>query len=278
MYGDSPQRSGFRIPPTLIIALVMAGFSVCKYYASSVPNEITGETQHISLSPDQEVAMGLQSAPGMIQEMGGEINGTQADALVKKVGQKLVEGTDAAKTIYNGHFQFHLLGDDQTINAFALPGGQVFITSALLGRLTEDGQTLNEDMLAGVLGHEIGHVVARHSAEKIAQSELTQGLAGAATMATYDPNNPNSGYIAQTVANMIGLKYGRDQELQSDDLGVRFMMQAGYDPEHMIQVMEVLKQAGGSNRTPEFQSTHPDPENRQEKIKAAIDKYKKAGL
>ena len=105
--------------------------------------------------------------------------------------------------------------------------------------------------------------------------ELAQGITGAVTMATYDPSNPNTAYIAQSVANMIQLKYGRAQELQSDNLGVRFMLEAGYDPENLIQVMEVLKQAAGPNRTPEFQSTHPDPENRQEAIRAAIEQWRK---
>ena len=78
------------------------------------------------------------------------------------------------------------------------------------------------------------------------------------------------------IGNMINMKFGRDQELESDDWGVRIMMEANYEPEHMIEVMEILKQAsGGSNRRPEFQSTHPDPENRKEKIKASIKKYRK---
>ena len=141
-------------------------------------------------------------------------------------------------------------------------------------RLTSDGKTLNEDMLAGVLGHEVGHVVARHSAEKMAQMELAQGLTGAVTMATYDPSNPNTAYIAQSVANMIQLKYGRGQELQSDNLGVRFMLESGYEPKNLIGVMEILKQAAGSNRTPEFQSTHPDPENREAAIEEAIQEWK----
>ena len=96
-------------------------------------------------------------------------------------------------------------------------------------------------------------------------------------MATYDPSNPNGGYLAQMVANMLTMKYGRDQELQSDDLGVRFMIQAGYDPEQLVEVMEILKQASGPNRVPEFQSTHPDPDNRKEKILEAIQKYRKGG-
>jgi beta-barrel assembly-enhancing protease len=278
MYGSNNQGGGgFRIPPTLIIALVMAAFTVVKYYMNSQVNDITGETQRISMSPEQEIAMGLQSAPQMIQEMGGEVQGTPMDAKVREVGMRVMSQSDAAKTVYRDKFAFHLLNDPQTINAFAMPGGQVFITVALLNRLTDDGKSLNEDMLAGVLGHEIGHVVARHSAEKMAQMELAQGLTGAVSMATYNPSNPNSGYIAQSVANMIGLKYGREQELQSDELGVRFMVEAGYDPERLIDVMEILKQSSGGQRVPEFQSSHPDPENRKEHIREVIDKYKGGG-
>lgn len=271
MFGQN-QGNGFRIPPTFIVAVVMAGFALCKYYAQNSVNEITGETQHISMTPEQEIAMGLQSAPEMAQEMGGLSNKQQAAALVKQVGQKVVKASAASRTPYQ--YDFHLLADPKTINAFALPGGQIFITEGLLFRLTQDGKSLNEDMLAGVLGHEIGHVVARHSAEKLAQMELAQGITGAVTMATYDPSNPNTAYIAQSVANMLQLKYGRDQELQSDNLGVRFMLEAGYDPENLIGVMEILKQSAGPNRTPEFQSTHPDPENRQAAIQAAIQEWK----
>jgi beta-barrel assembly-enhancing protease len=260
---------GFRIPPTLIVALVMAGFTLFKYYANSTVNPLTGEKQHIAMTTEQEIAMGLQSAPQMIAEMGGEVKGTQADALVRQIGNELVSNTEAAKTPYAEQFNFHLLNDPNTVNAFALPGGQIFITTGLLSRLE------NKDQLAGVLGHEIGHVVARHSAEKMAQMELAQGLTGAVTMATYDPSNPNSGYIAQSVANMLQLKYGRSQELQSDELGVLLMLQAGYDPEQLIGVMEILKQASGGQKVPEFQSSHPDPENRKEHIRAAIEKYKK---
>lgn len=252
----------------LLIAVVLAGFALSRYYCNSSYNEITGEKQHISISPDQEVAMGLQSAPQMIAEMGGEITNHEAAQLVRTVGERIVNTSDAAKTVYNNHFEFHLLNDPNTINAFALPGGQIFITSGLLSRLK------SEDQLAGVLGHEVGHVVARHSAEKLAQMELAQGLTGAVTMATYDPSNPNSGYIAQMVSNMLQMKYGREQELESDDLGVRFMVQSGYNPEQLVEVMEILKQAAGPNRVPEFQSTHPDPENRKEHIRAAIEKYR----
>ncbi len=271
MYQQTQSR-GFRLSPTIIIALIMAAFTLFKYYGNSSVNNVTGEKQHVTLSTEEEVAMGLQSAPDMAQEFGGYSRNQQLAAAVSEVGQRVVQHSAARNTPYK--YDFHLLADPQTINAFALPGGQVFITEGLLSRLTTDGRTLDMEMLAGVLGHEVGHVVARHSAEKLAQMELAQGLTGAATMATYDPSNPNSGYLAQMVANMVQLKYGRDQELQSDDLGVRFMLEAGMAPEKMISVMEVLKQAAGSNRTPEFQSTHPDPENRVQHIQAAIQKYR----
>jgi len=271
MFGQN-KSSGFRISPTILIAVVMAGFALCKYYGQSSLNEITGEKQYISMTTEQEIAMGLQSAPQMAEEMGGLSRNQQATAIVKQIGQKIVQTSAASRTPYQ--YNFHLLADPQTINAFALPGGQVFITEGLLVRLSNDGKTLSEDMLAGVLGHEVGHVVARHSAERLAQMELAQGITGAVTMATYDPSNPNSGYIAQSVANMIQLKCGRDQELQSDNLGVRFMIEAGYNPENLIAVMEILKQASGPNRTPEFQSSHPDPENRKEAIQAAIQEWR----
>ena len=266
------QSGGFRIPPTLIIALVMGAFTLCKYYGQSSVNDITGDTQHINMTTEQEIRMGLETAPQMAQEMGGLSRNQDATNLVKQVGQNVVQNSAAKNTPYQ--YEFHLLADPNTINAFALPGGQIFITEGLLMRLTTDGKSISNDMLAGVLGHEVGHVVARHSAEKMAQMELAQGLTGAVTMATYDPSNPNTGYIAQSVANMIQMKYGRGQELQSDNLGVRFMLEAKYDPENLIKVMEVLKQAAGPNRTPEFQSTHPDPENRKEAIQAAIQEWK----
>jgi len=266
------QSGGFRIPPTLIIALVMGAFTLCKYYGQSSVNDITGDTQHINMTTEQEIRMGIETAPQMAQEMGGLSRNQDATNLVKQVGQNVVQNSAAKNTPYQ--YEFHLLADPNTINAFALPGGQIFITEGLLMRLTTDGKSISNDMLAGVLGHEVGHVVARHSAEKMAQMELAQGLTGAVTMATYDPSNPNTGYIAQSVANMIQMKYGRGQELQSDNLGVRFMLEAKYDPENLIKVMEVLKQAAGPNRTPEFQSTHPDPENRKEAIQAAIQEWK----
>jgi len=250
----------------LLIALVVAAISVITYLSQSQINPVTGEKQHISLSADQEIALGLQAAPEMEQQFGGEDRDPNLERLVERVGSSIVAQSDAGKSPYVGHFDFHALADSQTINAFALPGGQIYITRALLSRMTTEGQ------LAGVLGHEIGHVVLRHSAERIAQQQLTQSLTGAAVLATYDPDNPNSrnsAAVAMMIGQLITLKYGRGDELESDKFGVRFMSQAGYDPRSMIDVMKILAESGGGGG-PEFFKTHPNPENRIEKIEAAI--------
>lgn len=254
-----------RLHPRLLIALAVALFSVVSYYGSSVFNPITNEKQRVSISPAQEVALGLQAAPQMARQHGGPSDDAQATQRVKAVGQRLVERTAAREAPYR--YEFHLLADPNTVNAFALPGGQMFITEALLGRLRTEGQ------LAGVLGHELGHVVARHGAEHIAKQRLTQGLTGAAVIASYDPNRPSTmrnAAVAALIGSLVNMKFGRDDELESDRLGVRFTSEAGYDPRALIGLMEVLAQAGGGRRQPEFFSTHPNPENRIERIQTAI--------
>lgn len=249
----------------VLLALAVAGIALFSYCSNAQINPVTGEKQHVAgVRPEQEIALGLQAAPSMVQEYGGVSRDQEAAGRVEWVGNQVVSNSDAQRGPYQ--YKFHLLADRKTINAFALPGGQVFITEALYRQLTSDGQ------LAGVLGHEIGHVVARHGAEHMAKAQLTQGLTGAAVLATYDPDRPgsaSSAAIAQMVGGLLNLKYGRDDELESDRLGVRFMTQAGYDPRSMIAVMEILKKSGGGSQ-PEFFSTHPNPENRIGKIQQAI--------
>lgn len=263
MNDDGSRRPG--CPVRLIIAGLIALVSVISYYRVSSVNPVTGEKQHISITPDQEIALGLQAAPQMEQQYGGEETDPKLAGLVQDVGTDVVTHSDAAKAPYK--YQFHLLADNQTINAFALPGGQVFITDGLLRRLKTRGE------LAGVLGHEVGHVVARHSAAHMAKAQLTQGLTGAAVIASYDPHNSNSyrnAAFAMLIAQMIDLKFSRNDESQADHLGTIFMSQAGYDPRAMVGVMEVLKQAAAGGHTPEFFSTHPDPINREQAIKEEI--------
>jgi predicted Zn-dependent protease len=255
----------------LIIMAVMGAVALFSYYSKMEVNPITGKRQAVSLSPEQEIAMGLQSAPQMAAEFGGEYADPKAQGIVKTIGSKLVNSTQAKNSPYQ--FQFHLLADPETINAFALPGGQIFITVGLLKRLT------NEDQVAGVLSHEIGHVIGRHSAQQMAKSDLTNGLLGAVVSATSDGyGNSSAGAIASYVGNMVNMKYGREDELESDKFGVKYMQETGYDPSAMIEVMQILKQAAGDKDRPsEFQSTHPDPDHRIIEIKKLIQLYKTTG-
>ncbi|MGV3614585.1 MAG: M48 family metalloprotease [Fimbriimonas sp.] len=249
----------------LVIAAIIALVSFFSYFRLSQTNPVTGEKQRVDVSPQQEVALGLQAAPEMAQQFGGLDPEPKAQRLVDEVGQEVVQNSDASKSPYQ--FEFHALADGRTVNAFALPGGQIFITRALLQRLKTRGQ------LAGVLGHEVAHVVGRHGAEHIAKQRLTSGLTGAAVIAATDPNDPRTyknAAIAAMVGQLVNMKYGREDELESDSLGVRFMAQAGYDPRAMIGVMEILAKAGGGGGGAEFFKTHPNPENRVAKIKDAI--------
>jgi predicted Zn-dependent protease len=247
------------------MAAAIAIFSLISYFGTTQDNPITGETQHVNITPEQGIALGLQAAPQMEQEFGGEDESSRDQAIVDQVGNNILQGSSASRSPYQ--FEFHLLNDDQTINAFALPGGQVFLTRALYDKLQTEGE------LAGVLGHEISHVVARHSAEQIAKTQLTEGLTGAAVIAAYDPNNPasaNSAQVAMLIGQLINLKFGRDDELEADRYGVCFMNDAGYDPNEMVSVMQILESSSSGNEPPEFFSTHPSPANRIQQIQAAI--------
>lgn len=243
----------------LIVGAVVAIFSLVSYFGASEYNPVTKKKMHLTLTPRQEVALGLQAAPRMMQQHGGLHPDQRHQERLDRVGMKLVRSSGAQDTTWK--YEFHLLRDPKTINAFALPGGQVFITAALYGQLTTEGQ------LAGVIGHEIGHVVARHSAQRMAKSKLTEGLMGAVYTASGDYGTTQ---LAQAIGSMVNMTYGRGDELESDQLGIRFMVDAGYDPRGMIKVMEVLAASRGGKAQPEFFSTHPNPENRVQRIEQAI--------
>jgi len=242
----------------IVIGLVIVAFALIRRWNNKEENPYTGRVQNINMSSEQEIAIGLQSAREVAQQYGGLYPDERLQTLVDAVGDRLIQNSIARETPYK--YEFHLLADDQTINAFALPGGQVFITYALFNQL-------NESQLAGVLGHEIGHVIGRHSAERIAESNFWKTVSTGASVGA------DAGSLVGSIGQNTLLTNGREDELESDDLGVLFMMQSDYEPEEMINVMEILKASAGPNRIPEFQSTHPDPDNRIEKIKESIQKY-----
>jgi predicted Zn-dependent protease len=239
--GSSSSRRLGGIPARLLIAAAVAIFSLFTYFSARQTNPVTEEVQNISMTVEQ-----LQ-------------------AQIDQIGQQILASSESGEAPYP--FEFNVLADQQTVNAFALPGGQIFVTEALLNLLQSEGE------IAGVLAHEVVHVVGRHSAEQVARAQLTEGLTGAAVIAAYDPENPSSAQsaaMAQLIGQTINMKYGRDDELESDRLGVQYMADAGYDPRALIRVMQVLAEANQGAQPPEFLSTHPDPGNRIEQIEAAI--------
>ncbi len=270
-YGDDRGRGGISLNPRIIIGLLIIVGSLLYNWlgTTSYHNEFTGRDQTLALAtPQEEIAMGLQSAPQMIRESGGLSRNAAGRELVDRVGARLIASTAARETPYK--FKFHLLADNETVNAFALPGGQIFITEALFRRLK------SEDQLAGVLGHEMGHVVGRHSNEQMAHSSLLSGVAQGVGVMTSDGHNNTGAYIANLVAQWRVMTFSRADESESDALGVRFMMQAGYNPEALIGVMEILAQVSGGANGSEFMSSHPNPANRMEHIREAIAKEKSA--
>jgi predicted Zn-dependent protease len=276
-YGDGYSRGGSGIGARLIIALIIAAIAIISYYGRpGDENKITGKSERVAMQDEaQEIQMGLQARPEMVQQFGGIDPDPRASAHVRQVGERLLAALDkklaaeGRSNPYRENFHFTLLGDPKTVNAFALPGGQVFMTEALYRDLETEGQ------LAGVLGHEMGHVIERHSNKQMAKSELFQGLAAAGGIAGGDQQ---SAQMSQAIAQMVTMKYGRGDELEADRWGVRLTEMAGYDPHAMIGVMEVLEKATGGKGPPEFFSTHPNPPHREAEIKKAIEEEFPNGL
>ncbi|MGD0461478.1 MAG: M48 family metallopeptidase [Tepidisphaeraceae bacterium] len=244
----------------LIIGIAVILFGIISYYSHESVNPTTGERQHVAMTAEDEMALGLQSAPQMAAEMGGEVPPSEPTAQeVARIGQKIVERSEARKSPY--HYQFHLLNDMQTVNAFALPGGQVFITLGLYDKLSDEAE------LAAVLGHETGHVVERHVAQQIEKSRLGESIVLGTGIAASNRRNGFATWAMADLANeMVQLKFSRDDESQADQRGLQFMTEAGYDPRAMIDVMNILKQESAGGHTPEFLQTHPDPGDRSEAI------------
>ena len=256
------------LSPRTIAGLFIALVAVVIYMTGSEVNPVTGKRQHIAMSVDEEKAMGLQAAPEMASKMGGAVD-PRSDpraALVARIGRKIVEQSDANRSPYVGNYHFYLLNDSKTVNAFALPGGQVFITRALFDALDDEAE------LAGVLGHEVGHVVNRHSAEHLAKGRFGQLLTTAFGVGS--SGGRDGGRNAMLVASMVNqlsqLKFSRGDESEADEFGMKYMAQAGYDPSAMLDVMNVLKKVSEGGRTPEILATHPMPETRFNEIKETL--------
>lgn len=263
----SQGNGGQKGSPPLIIALLMVAFGLFMYWTHTEENPIIGEKQHISITPEQEIKLGLQAAPEMAAQMGGEVSSNNPKTqVVQSIGKKIISQTQAQKGPWK--FQFHLLADPKTINAFALSGGQVFITLGLLNNLQTEAQ------LAGVLSREIGHVIQRHSAQQMAKGELGKIFVLATGVGTSDPQNSNHGYMGMAIANIVNqmtqLHYSRKDESEADLWGVKLMIEAGYDPHAMIEVLDILEKSAPKGQQPEMLLSHPYPEHRKHQLAAYL--------
>lgn len=240
-------------------------------------NPATGKKSFTLYSWEEEKQMGAEAAAGLAAEFGGEVESAIPSEYVAEVGMKLVAGIEDGVPPLD--WEFTLL-NTSVINAFALPGGKVFFTRGLAEQLSDEAE------MAGVLGHEIGHVTARHGNQRISkQIGFNVGLAlGAVAVGVADDDTAVGRYGQVAIpglaigGNLVLLKYGRDDESEADMLGMRYMERAGYDPSGQLRVMEVLEAASSGARTVEWLATHPYPETRIERInKILAEQYPNAG-
>ncbi|MEN0020990.1 MAG: M48 family metallopeptidase [Planctomycetota bacterium] len=238
---------------------VSAGLAACTV------NPTTGRSQLNLLSREREIALGSEASPQLTEEYGGRVQDAQLQAYLEEVGQRMARHTEGENPSLP--WEFTLL-DSDVINAFALPGGKVFMSRGLAEKMT------NEAQFAAVVGHEIGHVTARHINERMSRQMLVSGLmVGAAIGASQSDTE----WIATAVPAIIGaggqgylLKFGRDQELESDALGVRYMVAEGWDPMGAVQVQQLLGETAEGGRPPEIMSTHPAPQTRVDRLQRIV--------
>jgi len=225
-------------------------------------NPATGKSQLALVSEQQEVAMGKEADQQISQQL-GLYPDEELQAYVNRLGQKLAASSERP----NLPWTFRVV-DDPVVNAFALPGGYIYVTRGLLTHLTSEAE------LVSVLGHEIGHVTGRHSVEQMSKQQLAQvGLI--AGMILKPELAESYGSLAQQGLGLLFLKYGRDDEREADDLGLRYLNQGSYDPREMSPVFETLgrvSQQQGQGRVPNWLATHPAPEDRVQRINAQVAK------
>lgn len=234
----------------MVVLLALAGCST---------NPATGKRQLAFIGEQQEIAMGRE-ADQQIQQQLGLYPDQELQAYVNRLGQQLAAESERPDLPWT----FRVV-DDPVVNAFALPGGFIYVTRGLLSHLTSEAE------LVSVLGHEIGHVTGRHSVEQMSKAQLAQvGLIAGMIL---QPELANYGDLASTGLQLMFLKYGRDDEREADSLGLRYLNQQNYDPREMSDVFRTLARVSaqqGQGRIPNWLSTHPTPEDRIQRINAQV--------
>lgn len=230
------------------LCLVVASMLLVSHGCAT--NPVTGKRQLSLVSESQEIQMGREGAQSAIKGI-GEVPRPEAQALVRNIGAQIAAKSERPKLPW----EFHLL-DDAAVNAFAYPGGFIFVTRGLLTHLNSEAE------LAQVIGHEVAHVTAKHSVNQI--SKQTAAQIGLVAGSVLSENVAKWGDALGAGAGLLFMKFGRDDELQADALGFGYALGQGYDVREAEKVFTTLGRLSGAAgaRVPEWQSTHPDPGNR----------------
>lgn len=229
-------------------------------------NPVTGRSELSLISQSQEIQMGQQASQADLQRV-GEVPSQAARDLVNRIGKQMAAKSERP----NLPWEFHVL-DDAAVNAFAYPGGFIFVTRGLMTHVNSEAE------LAEVVGHEIGHVTAKHTVASMSKQQVAQiGLVAGSIIS---PQIAKYGDILGAGASLLFLKFGREDELQADALGFQYSLNNGYDVRESPKVFEMLGRLSGDAgaRIPEWQSTHPDPGNRIQNAEQRLSKVAPASL
>jgi len=210
-------------------------------------NPATGRKQLVIISEEEEVALGAQAAPDLEKQFKGRVANTELQDYVSRIGKKVAKTADRDMP-----YEFTLLASEVP-NAFALPGGKVYVTAGLMSRMS------NERQLAAVLGHEIGHVCALHNVNAMQRQLGANILVEIAQRAVAEKYAPTAGSVTKYAGLFVNLRYGRTDEYQADELGIRYLTRAGYHPWGMVELLEILfkESQGGESSFMELFQTHP---------------------
>jgi predicted Zn-dependent protease len=227
--------------------------TLCVFCSACVKNPVTGKRQLALMSESQEIAMGRESHPEILSEF-GKVENEDLQKYCARIGN------DLAKASHRPSLDWHFtIVDSPVVNAFAVPGGFIYLTRGIIEHMN------NEAEFAAVLGHEIGHVTARHSVTQISQGQLFNLGLGLGSI--FSSRFRQVGGLAQMGLEVLMLKYSRDHERQADQLGLQYMAKCGYDPEQMskfFQIFEGMREESGQS-IPNWLSTHPSPPERIQK-------------
>lgn len=237
----------------LIIFVLTASFFL--FFRKTQVNPVTGKKQHINLTSKQEIALGLECAPDMAARFGGLDVDIEGQKRIKEIGQKMAAVKQVSQSPYQ--FDFHVLADSQIINTYSFPGGQIFITKGLLKFLKTDNE------IAAILSHEIGHVMGRHTTEKLSGFNILEEFSDSTKInIEYNP-----GQVANYLTDILDLTFSANEESEADALALKYLAASSYKPDVLPDNLKKLNNISGNI---DFSNRHPISDSRIENLKRSV--------